>query len=79
MDRFGHILDNLRKLMLGLNERRICVQFLKENLVFTGEYSPMANLLFRVMSAFSIRKRGCVELSPDIFLLSDAEGREDAA
>lgn len=53
MDRLGRNLDDLRKLVLGLTERGITVQFLKENLTFTGEDSPMANLLLSVMGAFA--------------------------
>ena len=52
MDRLGRNLDDLRKLVLGLTVRGIRVQFLKENLTFTGEDSPMANLLLSVMGAF---------------------------
>ena len=36
MDRLGRNLDDLRKLVLGLTERGVQVQFLKENLTFTG-------------------------------------------
>ncbi len=53
MDRLGRNLDDLRKLVLGLNERGVKVQFLKESLTFTGEDSPMANLLLSVMGAFA--------------------------
>jgi DNA invertase Pin-like site-specific DNA recombinase len=41
------------KLVLDLTQRGIQVQFLKENLTFTGEDSPMANLLLSVMGAFA--------------------------
>jgi DNA invertase Pin-like site-specific DNA recombinase len=53
MDRLGRNLDDLRKLVLDLTQRGIQVQFLKENLTFTGEDSPMANLLLSVMGAFA--------------------------
>ena len=53
MDRLGRNLDDLRKLVLGLTERGVQVQFMKENLTFTGEDSPMANLLLSVMGAFA--------------------------
>lgn len=53
MDRLGRNLDDLRKLVLGLTERGVQVQFLKESLTFTGEDSPMANLLLSVMGAFA--------------------------
>ncbi len=53
MDRLGRNLDDLRKLVLGLTERGVTVQFLKESITFTGEDSPMANLLLSVMGAFA--------------------------
>lgn len=53
MDRLGRNLDDLRKLVLDLTGRGVHVQFLKENLTFTGEDSPMANLLLSVMGAFA--------------------------
>jgi DNA invertase Pin-like site-specific DNA recombinase len=46
MDRLGRNLDDLRKLVFSLTERGVRVEFNKESLVFTGEDSPMANLLF---------------------------------
>lgn len=53
MDRLGRNLDDLRKLVLGLTDRGVQVEFVKENLVFTGADSPMANLLLSVMGAFA--------------------------
>jgi len=53
MDRLGRNLDDLRKLVLGLTQRGVHVQFLKENLTFTGEDSPMSHLLLNVMGAFA--------------------------
>ena len=49
IDRLGRNLDDLRKTVLGLTERGIRAQFVKESLTFTGEDSPMANLLLSVM------------------------------
>jgi DNA invertase Pin-like site-specific DNA recombinase len=53
MGRLGRNLDDLRKLVLGLTERGVQVQFVKENLTFSGENSPTANLLLSVMGAFA--------------------------
>ncbi len=44
MDRLGRNLDDLWKLVPGLTERGVRVEFTKEHLTFTGEESPMANL-----------------------------------
>lgn len=53
MDRLGRNLDDLRRLVLGMTDRGVQVQFVKENLTFTGQDSPMANLLLSVMGAFA--------------------------
>ncbi len=53
MDRLARNLDDLRKMVLGLTARGVHVQFIKESLIFTGEDSPMANLLLSVMGAFA--------------------------
>ena len=53
MDRLGRNLDDLRKLVLGLTDRGVKVEFTREHLTFTGEESPMANLLLSVMGAFA--------------------------
>ena len=53
MDRLGRNLDDLRKLVFGMTERGVRVEFIKENLIFTGEDSPMANLLLSVMGAIA--------------------------
>jgi DNA invertase Pin-like site-specific DNA recombinase len=53
MDRLARNLDDLRRIVLSLTERGIHIVFVKENLTFTGEDSPMSNLLLSVMGAFA--------------------------
>jgi DNA invertase Pin-like site-specific DNA recombinase len=53
MDRLGRNLDDLRKIVLGLTERGIRVEFVKESLTFTGQGSAMSKLLLSVMGAFA--------------------------
>lgn len=53
MDRFARNLDDLRSLVRDLTARGVRVQFIKEGLTFTGDDSPMANLLLSVMGAFA--------------------------
>ena len=68
MDRLGRNLDDLRKLVLGLTGRGVEVRFVKEQLRFTGEDSPMANLLLSVMGAFAQFERELIRertLSPE--------------
>lgn len=52
MDRLARSLDDLRKIVLDLTKRGIKVQFVKENLSFTGDDSPMSKLLLNMMGAF---------------------------
>jgi hypothetical protein len=42
MDRPALNLDDLRRLVLGLTERGVNIVFVKENLTFAGEDSPMS-------------------------------------
>jgi len=53
LDRLARNLDNLRHLVQYLNAKDIKVHFLQENLIFTGEDSPISNLLLSVIGAFA--------------------------
>jgi DNA invertase Pin-like site-specific DNA recombinase len=53
MDRLARNLDDLRKLVLTLTARSVMVEFVKEQLTFTGEDSAMSTLLLSVMGAFA--------------------------
>lgn len=61
MDRLARNLDDLRRLVQGLTKRKIRVEFFKESLVFTGEDSPMANLMLSVMGAFAEFERSLLK------------------
>jgi DNA invertase Pin-like site-specific DNA recombinase len=52
MDRLARNLDDLRKIVADLTHRGVQVQFIKEQLIFTGEDSAMSKLLLSVMGAF---------------------------
>jgi DNA invertase Pin-like site-specific DNA recombinase len=60
LDRLGRNLGDLRKLVTDLTSRGVKVQFLKENLIFTGEDSPMSNLLLNMMGAFAEFERALI-------------------
>ncbi len=60
MDRFARNLDDLRRLVQKLTERGVRIEFVKENLIFTGEDSPMANLMLSVMGAFAEFERALI-------------------
>jgi len=53
MDRMARNLDDLRHIVQKLTKRGVRIEFVKENLTFTGEDSPMANLMLSVMGAFA--------------------------
>ena len=53
MDRLARNLDDLRGLVQKLTGKGVSVEFLHEHLTFTGEDTPMANLLLSVMGAFA--------------------------
>ena len=60
MDRLAHNLDDLRSLVQTLTSKGVRVEFVKESLVFTGEDSPMANLMLSVMGAFAEFERSLI-------------------
>jgi len=53
MDRLARNLDDLRRIVQDITKRGVCIEFVKEKLSFTGEDSPMANLMLSVMGAFA--------------------------
>ena len=60
MDRLARNLDDLRSIVFKLTGEKIQVRFLKENLTFTGEDSPMSNLLLSMMGAFAEFERSLI-------------------
>ncbi len=61
MDRLARNLDDLRRLVQGLTGRGIRIEFVKECLAFTGEDSPLANLMLSVMGAFAEFERALIK------------------
>lgn len=61
MDRLARNLDDLRKLVQSLTGRGIRIEFVKESLAFSGEDSPMANLMLSVMGAFAEFERALIK------------------
>lgn len=60
MDRLARNLDDLRHIVQLLTSKGIRIEFIKENLTFTGEDSPMANLMLSVMGAFAEFERALI-------------------
>ncbi len=60
MDRLARNLDDLRRIVQFLTKNGVRIEFIKENLTFTGEDSPMANLMLSVMGAFAEFERALI-------------------
>ncbi len=60
MDRLARNLDDLRRIVQSLTQRGVYIEFIKEHLTFTGEDSPMANLMLSVMGAFAEFERALI-------------------
>lgn len=60
LDRLARNLDDLRKIVLGLTERGVVVEFVKEGLTFTSDDNAMSKLLLSVMGAFAEFERSLI-------------------
>ncbi|MDD2337243.1 MAG: recombinase family protein [Geobacteraceae bacterium] len=60
LDRLARNLDDLRKIVKDLTGRGIQVQFLKENLTFANDDTPIANLTLSIMGAFAEFERALI-------------------
>ncbi|PZO19964.1 MAG: transposase [Burkholderiales bacterium] len=60
MDRLARNVDDLRRLVKELTVRGVVVRFQKEGLTFTGEDSPMSNLLLSMLGAVAEFERALI-------------------
>ncbi|MBY0455905.1 MAG: recombinase family protein [Gemmataceae bacterium] len=60
MDRLARNVDDLRRIVQGQTKRGVHVQFEKENLSFTGEDAPIANLMLSVLGAVAQFERDLI-------------------
>lgn len=60
MDRLARNLDDLRRIVKELTGKGVKIEFIKERLAFTGEDSPMAQLLLNVMGSFAEFERSLI-------------------
>lgn len=60
MDRLARNQEHLRQIVRELTTKGVRVQFMKENLIFTGEDSPMATLLLSVIGAMAEFERSLI-------------------
>jgi DNA invertase Pin-like site-specific DNA recombinase len=76
MDRLARNLGDLRKLVKDLTAQGIIVEFVKEHLTFTGEDSPMANLLLSMLGAVAEFERALIlERQREGIAIAKADGR----
>jgi len=61
MDRLARNLDDLRKIVKDLTGKGVKVRFVKENLTFTGEDSPMSNLLLSLLGSVAEFERALLK------------------
>jgi DNA invertase Pin-like site-specific DNA recombinase len=61
MDRLARNVDDLRRLVQEQTKRGIRVQFIKENLTFTGEDSPFAHLMLSVLGSIAQFERDLIK------------------
>lgn len=60
MDRLARNVDDLRRIVQSQTARGVRIEFVKENLFFTGEESPMANLMLSVLGAVAQFERDLI-------------------
>lgn len=60
LDRMARNLDDLRKIVKTIISQKAKIHFIKENLSFSGDDSPMSNLLLSVMGAFAEFERSLI-------------------
>jgi len=60
MDRLARNVDDLRGIVKGLTAKGVLVKFHKEGLTFTGEDSPMSNLLLSLLGAVAEFERSLI-------------------
>jgi DNA invertase Pin-like site-specific DNA recombinase len=76
MDRLARNLTDLRLLVKDLTARGVAVQFIKESLTFTGDDSPMANLLLSMLGAVAEFERALIlERQREGIALAKAAGK----
>lgn len=76
MDRLCRNLDDLRRIVKELTKRGVVVKFFKESLTFTGEDSPMSNLLLSMLGAVAEFERSIIlERQREGIAIAKVEGK----
>lgn len=75
MDRLARNLDDMRKIVKDLTARGVKVQFIKENMTFANDDTPISNLFLSVMGAFAEFERAIIrERQMEGIALAKAKG-----
>jgi DNA invertase Pin-like site-specific DNA recombinase len=75
LDRLARNLEDLRALVRQLIAKGVRIEFVKESLSFSGEASPMAQLLLNVMGSFAEFERALIrERQRDGIAIAKAKG-----
>lgn len=61
MDRLARNLEDLRRIVRTLTSNCVCIEFIKENVKFSGDDSPMSILLLSMMGAFAEFERSLIK------------------
>lgn len=76
MDRLARSLVDLRKMVSDLTSKGVRVEFIKENLAFTGNDSPMATLLLSMLGAVAEFERAMIhERQREGIAIAKTQGR----
>lgn len=76
MDRLARNLEDLRRLVRELTRRGVKVEFVKENLIFAGDDSPMNTLLLSMLGAVAEFERSMIlERQREGIALAKAAGK----
>ncbi|WP_432736437.1 recombinase family protein [Maridesulfovibrio sp. FT414] len=60
IDRLARNLKDLQSIVEGLSEKGVAVHFIKENLLFDGQVSPLQKLMFQMLGAFGEFERNLI-------------------
>ena len=76
MDRLARNLTDLKTLVKELTDRGVTVEFVKESLKFTGDESPMSNLLLSMLGAVAEFERALIlERQREGIAIAKADGK----
>lgn len=76
IDRLARNLRDLQNIVDELSEKSVAVHFMKENLIFNGQVSPLQQLMFQMLGAFGEFERNLIrERQAEGIAIAKAKGR----